>query len=135
MVAELKTGDRNIGWVGFYRGTVVDWPGVWWLYVVLDIPAPLRRGRKIIKWCMLLGWSIMVLSLLFGGKVGFRGAVIVSKLAICCDDHGLGQGLVVGAMSSGVHKEVCKVGELGAGFGGLYLGLRGCMAWLFTGVR
>jgi len=65
---------------------------------------------EIIEWCMLVGCSIVVLSLLFGGKVVFRGGVIVGKLAICCGDRGLGWWLIVVAAGGGVNKEVCKVG-------------------------
>jgi len=59
----------------------------------------------------------------------------VGKSAICCGGHGLGQVLIVGAAGGDVHKEVCKVGELGASVGRAYLGLIGFAAWLLAGVR
>jgi len=59
----------------------------------------------------------------------------VGKSAICCGGCGLGWGLIVGAAGSGVHREVCKVGELGAGVEGACLGQIGFAAWLLAGVK
>jgi len=79
--------------------------------------------------------SIVVLSLLCWGKVVLGGVVIVGESAIWCGGRDLGCRLIVGAAGSGVHREVCKVGGLGADVGGACLGRIWFAAWLLAGVK